>query len=71
MVPYHHDYYQLVNKYHRGALLQYEKLFRALAAEKQIPVTGTFDPAAGGFGAAGFYDMYHCNKETIRQIILN
>lgn len=71
MVPYHHDYYQLVNKYHHGALLQYEKIFRELAAEKQIPITGTFDPAPGGFGASSFYDMYHCNKETIRQIIHN
>lgn len=71
MLPYHQDFYSLANKHHGGVLLQYDNLFRKLAAEKNIPVAGSFDPAAGGLGATHFYDMYHCNKEAIQKIINN
>ncbi len=68
LLPYHPAYYETINSHQQNLFREYEKLFRTIAGERNIAVTGTFDPGFYPILQAQFYDMYHCSKKAIQTI---
>jgi hypothetical protein len=68
MTPFHPAFYAAVNERQPGIFKQYETLFKDIAAERNIPVTGGFDADLLGIPIPQFYDMYHCSRAAITKI---
>lgn len=65
--PYHNDYYR-----HMAAqadnyreILGVEELVRGIAAQRGIPVVGSYDPEQCGLTIFDFYDGMHCSSESV------
>ena len=71
MLPYHFEYYDVVNINQQNLFHNYDSLFRSIAQQKNISVIGSFDARKFGLTESHFYDMYHCSKEAIQKIITN
>ncbi|HEV2478861.1 MAG TPA: hypothetical protein VGS79_04330 [Puia sp.] len=71
MLPYHLQYYHMMNRRFNDMFQSYDKLFRNIAAKRNIPVEGGFDAARLGIPENEFYDSYHCSKEAIKKIFNN
>lgn len=71
LAPFHPVYYA-----HMAAagdyqpLLATEELVRAMAQELNIPVFGSYDPAACGLSEEDFYDAMHCSEEAMYRFYL-
>jgi hypothetical protein len=68
LLPFHPAYYETINAHQQNLFKDYEKLYRTIASERNIAVTGTFDPGFYPIPQVQFYDMYHCSKKAIQTI---
>jgi len=67
--PYHPTVYAAIKA--NGAyarVLEAETWYRTLAAQYQIPVLGSFDPAPTGLGNGDFYDGMHPSSAGVKKI---
>jgi hypothetical protein len=69
MLPYHPQYYQMLEKRHPNTFSSYDSLFRKIARERNIPIHGGFDANRMGIPEGEFYDSWHCNKEAIKTVL--
>ena len=68
MLPYHPEYYRMMNHRFPGLFDQYTQVFRRLSRDRQIPIHGGFDANSLGVSEGEFYDAWHCSKEAIKKV---
>lgn len=66
LTPFHPIYWQMLttNPDYAG-VAQAEKALRAMAARQDIPVYGSYDPAAANCDNTDFYDGLHIRRESV------
>ncbi len=70
LVPYHPVVFdELSRTSPYRIILQFEQAVRRLAAEQQIPVVGSMDPAAAGLNRTHFYDGMHLNEAGVALLL--
>lgn len=69
LAPYHPDVYNKITEDY-PMVLTAEKLIIKHAGEKNIKITGSFNPDIAGLNKNHFYDAMHCSEEGVR-ILLN
>lgn len=70
MLPFHYEFYSVANERQHDIFLTSESFFRSLAKERGISVTGGFNARTYGLDESAFYDMYHCSKEAIKEVLI-
>lgn len=66
LAPYHPYFYAYMSEAEMYRdFLSTEETVREMAAELEIPVFGSYDPAACGLDETDFYDAQHCREEAM------
>jgi hypothetical protein len=68
MLPYHHEYYQAMNRRFGNVFSSYDTLYRKFARAKAIQIHGGFDATGLGVPLDEFYDSWHCSKEAVKKV---
>ncbi len=69
MLPYHPAFYTATNKYHQQQFVLYTDYYKTLAAKRNLPLAGSFDPAVYNITGSCFYDDSHSSAESLKKII--
>ncbi len=70
LTPYHpiaYSYMEHTGRYEKA--LETEKVVKKLAAENDITVAGSYDPAQCGVSGTDFIDEMHLHRESLRRIL--
>ena len=57
------------NRSRYSSFFKTEELFRALAQEMGVEITGSFDPHSFGYDMSDFYDGYHLREARVAEIV--
>jgi hypothetical protein len=68
MLPYHHEYYETMNRRFGNVFYSYDTLYRQFARAKDIPIRGGFDAVGLGIPLDEFYDSWHCSRMAIKKV---
>lgn len=71
MLPFHDQYFQMMNQMHPNIFSLYETIYTEIARRRNIGIQGSFDPARVGVPESLFYDAHHCSRIAIKQTLSN
>ena len=68
MLPYHPNYYRMMDQRYPNMFNQYTRIFRQIALDRQLPIHGGFDANTLGIPLGQFYDSWHCSRAAIKKV---
>jgi hypothetical protein len=67
MLPFHSQYFQMMNLSHPHIFSAYENIYSDLAKRRKIAIHGSYDAVRIGVPQGQFYDAHHCSPAAIKQ----
>lgn len=67
MIPFHHNFYNEVNRNFKDNFISYSELFEKIAQKHKLKIVGNFNPEVCKMKESDFYDLYHCSGSSIKR----